>query len=196
MVSVDVDMRPGVRVTRAISRDGKIAGQTAQFSLNQIYAATEHYVLMEVEVDPNAAAGDADLGTIRVSYTSQDGAPQTLESRVAARFTAADTEAAASRDNAVAEAVLEQSVRARSAAAIALRDQGRHQDAQALFRQNVEEIQSQAAHAPLSARLQYLKQQYDGIAATAPTAGAGIMGTQRKFLRQLDASPAAPGARY
>ena len=51
-VSIDVELRPGVRVVRALSRDGKIEGQTAQFQLNQVYAATEHYVLMEVEVDP------------------------------------------------------------------------------------------------------------------------------------------------
>ena len=196
-VSIDVELRPGVRVVRALSRDGKIEGQTAQFQMNQIYAATEHYVLMEVEVDQTAAAGDADLGKVRVTYiSSQDGAQQTIESPVRASFSASDTEVVASRDNTVVEAVIEQSVRARTAAAIALRDQGRNDEAQALFRQNVEEIQGQTAYAPLSERLQYLKQQYYGLAATPPTASAGVIGQQRKFLRQLDANPAAPGSRY
>lgn len=198
-VSIDVELAPGVRVVRALSRDGKIEGQTAQFQLNQVYAATEHYVLMEVEVDQGAAgnsSGDAELGRVRVTYTAaQDGARQTVETTVQARFSASDADVVAGRDNAVIEAVVEQSVRARTAAAIALRDQGRHGEAQALFSQNVKEIEGQAAYAPLSPRLQYLKQQYNSIAAQ-PAPSAAARGEQRKFLRQLDSNPAAPGARY
>jgi len=195
-VSVDVELKPGVRVVRALSRDGKIDGQTAQFQFNQIYAATEHYVLMEVEVDQPAASGDEELGRVRVSYTAaQDGARQTIETPVRARFSQSASEIAAGRDNAVIEAVVEQSVRARTAAAIELRDQGRYGEAQALFSQNVQEIEAQATQAPLSARLQYLKQQYHGIVA-APAPSARAQGEQRKFLRQLDSNPAAPGARY
>jgi Ca-activated chloride channel homolog len=196
-VSIDVELKPGVRVVRALSRDGKIEGQTAQFQLNQVYAATEHYVLMEVEVDQSATHGDADLGRVRVTYTAtQDGARQTIETPVRARFSESNAEIAASRNSAVIESVVEQSVRERTAAAITLRDQGRLGEAQALFRQNVQEIDAQAAFAPLSDRLQYLKRQYDGIAATPPTASSSILGDQRKFLRQMDANPAAPGSRY
>jgi len=199
-VSIDVDLMPGVRVVRGLSRDAKIDGQTAQFQLNQIYAATEHYVLMEVEVDQNVAdaatGSDADLGRVRVTYTApQDGSRQTIETPVRARFSQSTTEIAASRDNTVIESVVEQSVRARTAAAIELRDQGRHSEAQALFSQNVQEIDAQATYAPLSNRLQYLKQQYHGIVA-APTPSAAARGEQRKFLRQLDSNPVAPGARY
>jgi Ca-activated chloride channel homolog len=197
-VSIDIELKPGVRVVRGLSRDAKIEGQTAQFQLNQIYAATEHYVLMEVEVDQGVAdaAGDADLGRVRVTYTAaQDGARQTIETPVRARFSQSTTEIAASRDNTVFESVVEQSVRSRTAAAIELRDQGRHGEAQALFSQNVQEIDAQAASAPLSNRLQYLKRQYDGIVA-APTPSATARGEQRKFLRQMDSNPAAPGARY
>jgi Ca-activated chloride channel homolog len=196
MVSIDVELKPGIRVVRALSRDGKIEGQTAQFQLNQVYAATEHYVLMEVEVDPAAAGDESDLGRVRVSYTAADGGGrQTIESPVRGRFSASATEIAASRDNAVMESVVEQSVRARTAAAVKLRDQGRNDEAQALFSENVQEIAGQAAVAPLSGRLQYLKQQYQGIVA-APPASPGALGSQRKFLRQMDSNPAASGARY
>jgi hypothetical protein len=151
---------------------------------------------MEVEVDETAAGGDEDLGRVRVSYTAtQDRGRTTIETPVRARFSQSAPEIAASRDNTVIEAVVEQSVRSRTAAAIELRDQGRHSEAQALFSQNVKEIEAQAAHAPLSERLRYLKQQYHGIVA-APTASAAARGEQRKFLRQLDSNPAAPGARY
>jgi Ca-activated chloride channel family protein len=195
-VSIDVELKPGVRVVRALSRDGTIDGQTAQFQLNQVYAATEHYVLMEVEVDPAAAGGESDLGHVRVSYAGADsGERQTIETPIRARFSESTTEIAASRDNAVIESVVEQSVRVRTAAAVRLRDQGRHDEAQALFAQNVKEIESQAAFAPLSGRLQYLKQQYQGIVA-APPASPSARFEQRKFLRQMDSNPAASGARY
>jgi hypothetical protein len=95
----------------------------------------------------------------------------------------------------VTESVIEQSVRARTASAIELRDQGRHGEAQALFQQNVKEIEAQATLAPLSDRLQYLNQQYRGIVA-APPASPTAQSDQRKFLRQLDSNPAAPGSRY
>ena len=90
------------------------------------------------------------------------------------------------------ELVIEQSVRARTASAIELRDQGRHGEAQALFQQNVKEIEAQAASAPLSDRLQYLKQQYRGIVA-APPASPTARSDQRKFLRQMDFEPGGAG---
>jgi hypothetical protein len=43
--------------------------------------------------------------------------------------------------------------------------------------------------------LQYLNQQYRGIVA-APPASSTARSDQRKFLRQLDSNPAAPGSRY
>ena len=94
-VSIDVELKPGVRVVRALSRDGKIEGQTAQFQLNQVYAATEHYVLMEVEVDQSVGrrrrGGEVDLGRVRVTYTApQDGSRQTIETPVRARFSQSD----------------------------------------------------------------------------------------------------------
>jgi Ca-activated chloride channel family protein len=197
MVSVDVELRPGVRVVRALSRDGKIDGQKAQFQLNQVYAKTEHYLLMEVEVDQSTASGDAPLGSVRVSYaTAQDGARQTLEGTIQARFSTSDEETKASRDVAVIESVVEQNVRLRSAAAVVARDQGNFEEAQALFSQNVSEIDGLAAMAPLSGRMQYLQQQYKGIVSVPRARAGAAWSEQRRLLRQMDISPASPGSRY
>jgi len=67
-VSIDVELAPGARVVRALSRDGKVEGKRAQFTLNQVYAATEHYVLLEIEIDGNAPAATTDFGRVNVSY--------------------------------------------------------------------------------------------------------------------------------
>jgi Ca-activated chloride channel homolog len=197
-VSIDVELNPGVRVVRALSRDGTIDGQTARFVMNQVYQATEHYLLLEVEIDQSvAAAAEANLGRVNVAYTApQDGLRHTLAAPIHGRFSALDSEVAASRDHTVIESVVEQSVRLRAEEAIALRDRGRSAEAAALFQANVVEIETQAAAAPLSARLQYLKKQYDAIATTPPAAASAAWGSQRKLLRQMDANPAAPGSRY
>jgi hypothetical protein len=80
--------------------------------------------------------------------------------------------------------------------AIKLRDQGRHEEARALFRQNVTEIDAYAAAAPgLSERLQHLKKEYGAI-ANAPAAAPAQWNAQRKLLRQLDAAQPSAGVRY
>jgi Ca-activated chloride channel family protein len=195
-VSIDVDLRPGMKIVRALSRDGTIDGGKAQFLLNQVYQATEHYVLVEVEVDQSAAQGDGELGQVVVAYTSpQDGARHTIKTSIAARFSDSDAEVAAGRNVAVLASVVEQSVRQRAAEAIALRDQGKASEAQALFLTSVQEIDALGEAAAKSERLQYLKQQYKAI-ATTPPAAAKAWSKQRKMLQQMDVSPASPGARY
>ena len=68
-VSIDVELAPGVRAVRALSRDGRIDGQRAAFRLNQVYRATEHYVLLELELAGTPSATEQDLGRVRVEYT-------------------------------------------------------------------------------------------------------------------------------
>jgi hypothetical protein len=132
-----------------------------------------------------------------VSYaTAQDGARQTLEGTIQARFSTSDEETKASRDVAVIESVVEQNVRLRSAAAVVARDQGNFEEAQALFSQNVSEIDGLAAMAPLSGRMQYLQQQYKGIVSVPRASAGAAWSEQRRLLRQMDISPASPGSRY
>jgi len=197
-VSIDVEMRPGVRAVRALSRDGSIDGQHAKFQLNQVYQATEHYVLLEVELDKAIATGEQDLGLVRVAYTSpQDGSRKTLDAAINGRFSPSDADVKAGRDNTVLESVLEQATRERTAAAIKLRDQGRHEEARALFQQNVSEISAYAATAPaLSERLQYLRKEYGAIANAPAAAAPAQWNAQRKLLRQLDTTQAGAASRY
>jgi Ca-activated chloride channel homolog len=197
-VSIDIELRPGVRTVRALSRDGTIAGQHAEFRLNQIYQATEHYLLLEVEIDQAIASGEQHLGQVHVVYTSpQDGSRQTLEAGINGRFSRSDAEVQASRDTTVLESVIEQSTRERTAAAIQLRDQGKNEEARALLQQNMAEINAYAASAPtLSGRLQYLLKEYGSIANTSPAAAPSQWTAQRKLLRQLDTTQAGAGVRY
>jgi Ca-activated chloride channel family protein len=187
MVSIDVELAPGVRAVRALSRDGAIEGAHASFQLAQVYAATEHYVLMEVAFDTTAAE-EREVGVVRVAYTAPDtGARQTLDAPIRARFSASDADVAANADKIVMESVIEQTTRERAARAVALRDQGRTEEARALLGQNTREINAYLASTP-SPALSAMSRQYDGLVTglTKP----GQWNQQRKLLRQMDAQGA------
>jgi Ca-activated chloride channel homolog len=192
-VSIDVELAPGVRVVRALSRDGAIEGAHARFQLAQVYAATEHYVLMEVAFD-TAAAEEREVGVVRVAYTAPDtGARQTLDAPIRARFSASEADVAANADKIVMGSVIEQTSRERAARAVVLRDQGKTEEARALLGQNAKEINAYLANAP-SPALSSMSKQYEGL--IAGMAKPAQWNVQRKQLRQMDSLGFTGGARY
>jgi Ca-activated chloride channel family protein len=199
-VSIDIDLKPGVRAVKAVSRDGDIDGNKAQFRMNQVYAATEHYVLLEVEFDKAPAAGtEQDFGTVKVAYTdSRSGERQTLGTAIRARFSASEADIRASADTKVGEAVVEQVARARAREAVSLRDQGRHDEARKLLQQNAADISAFAASvANAPSQLLELGNQYRALGAmnVAP-ASAQQQSYERKLLRKLENSGAGSATRY
>jgi Ca-activated chloride channel family protein len=199
-VSIDIELKPGVRAMKALSRDGTIDGSKAQFRLNQVYASTEHYVLLEVEVDRAlavASAAEQDLGTVRVAYTqAEGGAQQTLATSIRGRFSASEAEIKAGADAKVAEAVLEQVVVERNRQAVTLRDQGRYDEAQGLLKQNAAEIRAYTARTKsASQHLLELGDQYDALSAQAVPASPEQRGAQRKQLRAMELAPAGSATR-
>src|SRR5262249_3799207 len=160
--------------------------------MNQVYAATEHYVLLELEVEGKAAGAEQDLGHVRVGYTVPDsGAREAIDVPIRGRFSASADEVKSARDQTVAVAVVEQNARKRPQEAVELRDQGKHAEAAKLFQQNVEEIQTvQGTLAAPSKVLDGLQRQYDGFAKTSPLASPSRMMMERKVLRQMDSGNA------
>ena len=192
-VSIDVELNPGVKVVRAISRDGSVEGSRAKFNLNQVYAATEHYVLLELEVDSKAAGGeqglgDKDLGRVHVAYTvPETGAQQAIDTTIRGRFSASNDEVKAGRDQTVMTAVVEQTARERAQQAVKLRDEGKNTEAARLFQQNVDEIRTfQGTLAAPSKLLDGLQNQYNSFSRTAPAASPKEWSADRKLLRQMD----------
>jgi Ca-activated chloride channel family protein len=202
-VSVDVEFKAGIRPVRALSRDGVIEGQRARFTLNQVYAATEHYILLEVAVDktlaePAASPAEQDFGLIKVAYTAPgSGAKQALDAPIRGRFSAADAEVKAARDLKVAEAVIEQTTRERTQRAVALQDAGNIKEARELMMQNAADIDALAASMPLSAHMRDLQTQYYalGIQSAAPVTGDQLSAS-RKTMRLLQVPAASSGVRY
>jgi Ca-activated chloride channel family protein len=198
-VSIDIELKPGARAVRAVSRDGTIAGTSARFQLNQVYASTEHYVLLEVEIDPAlAVVGEQELGVVKVAYTSsKGGAGETVSTPIRGRFTSSDTEIKAGADAKVAESVLEQVVAERGRQAVTLRDQGRFEEAQGLLNQNAVEIDAYMAIAPgVSRELIQLGRQYKALGAAAAPVSAAKQAEERKMLRSLQAPAVGSTSRY
>ena len=197
-VSIDVELKPGVRAVRALSRDGSIDGQQARFTLNQVYAATEHYVLLEVELDKALATdGERELGLVKVAYTLPgSGARQTLDAGIRGRFSNSEEEVKAGIDTKVSEAVVEQVTRERTRRAVMLQDQGKVKEARELLMQNAAEIQGLTATMAPSQRMLDLQRQYYSLGASAAPAAPSQLSLDRKILRQLDAGSAGAGVRY
>jgi Ca-activated chloride channel family protein len=201
-VSVDVEFKAGVRPVRALSRDGVIDRQKAQFTLNQVYAATEHYILMEVAVDKSLAeqattAGDREFGLVKVAYTvPESGAKQTLDATIRGRFSAVEDEVKAGRDLKVTEAVVEQTTRERTQRAITLQDQGKIKEARELMAQNATELNALMATMPLSEHMMDLQTQYNLLGSIVGPATADERSAGRKSMRALQAPAAAAGVRY
>ena len=199
-VSINIDLKPGIRAVKAISRDGIITGSTAQFRMNQVYAATEHYVLLEVEIDKeHATGGEQDVGVIKVAYTdSRSGEAQTRDTTIRARFSASAEDVRANADTKVGEAVVEQVTRARAREAVILRDQGRFDDARTLLQQNATEINAFAASVPNAPQqLIELGNQYRALGSvSAVPATPAQQSYERKMLRKLENSGAGAATRY
>jgi Ca-activated chloride channel family protein len=193
MVAIDIELKPGVHAVRALSRDGAIEGAHARFQLAQVYAATEHYVLMEIAFDAAAAAEEQEVGVVRIAYTAPDsGARQTLEAPIRARFGASEADVAANTDKTVMTSVIEQSARERAARAVTLRDQGRLDEARALLGESTREIDAYLANNP-SPTLADMSRQYTGMLMMMLKPDE--WNAQRKMMRQMDATGAASSAR-
>jgi Ca-activated chloride channel family protein len=196
-VSIDIDLQPGVRAVRALSREGKVEPAKAQFQLNQVYAATEHYVLLEVEVDDRQPAGEEQLGLVKVTYTEpKSGAQKKLDAPIRGSFSASAQEASASRDPKVAEAVVEQSVRARTQRAILLQDAGKHAEVPGLLLENAAEIEALSAFMAPSTRLRELQKDYYMLGTQTGAVSASGLSTGRKLMRSLDAGKPGAAVRY
>jgi Ca-activated chloride channel family protein len=197
-VSIDVDLGPGARVVRAVSREGSIEPAHAKFQLNQVYQDTEHYILLEVELDGKAAAAEREFGRVRVGYTvPQTGAKQALDTVIRGRFSASAQEVKASVDQIVMESVVEQTTRERAKQAVQLRDQGKLDEATKLFKDNVADIKAYVANGGNSSpALQDLSAQYDMYANRAAAAAPAQWNVYRKQLRVLDLKEAGAKSKY
>ena len=159
VVAQDADFKvrfgDGIRPVRALNRQVDIEGQSATFSIPQIYADHEKYVIFEVEVKPHSGAKEQQVASAEVSYTNiVTKTTDRLNSSASVRFTGS-SEMVESKIN---KKVLEEAVlliaNLQNEMATRLRDEGDIKGAEKLLKKNAAYInESRDRYALPAARL-------------------------------------------
>jgi Ca-activated chloride channel family protein len=145
-VTVRITCGEGVRPVRVFGREGDITGQTAVTYLNQVYGNQEKYVLLEVELQPQRAGTERNLADVAVSYVNMASKSTDRIARTSsARFTGSASLVESSTNAAVMASAIEQIAVERNKAAVALRDQGKIDEAREALISNAAYLKENAA---------------------------------------------------
>ncbi|MBI1385229.1 MAG: VWA domain-containing protein [Rhizobiales bacterium] len=141
-VVIEINCHTGFRPKRVLGREAEIDGGRVTMRLNQLYGAQEKYVVLELEVPADGAAGDAAIADVGVRYrgTAAGASEQNVTSQVRGRLTRSETEAEASLDKDVMADVVLQVSNEVSEQAVRLRDQGQVEAARELLQRNAQEL--------------------------------------------------------
>jgi Ca-activated chloride channel homolog len=136
-VTVGITCGPGVRPVRVLGREADITGQTVTTYVNQVYGDQEKYVLLEVEVPAERAGTERNIADVRVSYVNMASKNPDKISRVASsRFTGSPSVVESSMNATVMASAVEQIAVERNKQAVALRDQGKIEEARKVLLDN------------------------------------------------------------
>ena len=134
---VKITCADGVRPIRVLGREADITGQTVVSPVHQLYSNQERYVLLEVEVPSTQAGRTRPVATVSVSYANmQTKTTDVLTSSVAVRFTKEQAKVDQDTDAGVMCSAIEQIATLNNARALALRDQGKVEEARETLRVN------------------------------------------------------------
>ena len=179
-VTVRIDLNEGIRPVRVLGREAEINGQHVTVKLNQLYSEQEKYVMLEVETAPSAGAGEVEIASVSTSYANMI-TRHTDEVRATISAQITDSEEIV-QENIVAEpmvAAVEQQGILNEERAIALRDEGKVEEAEQMLKEN-------AAFFEQSAELYDADDLYDGAEKSRQAIGnleGERWNQQRKAMR-------------
>jgi len=143
--SVDINFAEGITPLRALGRPAKIKGQRVSFDLRQIYGGQEKYLLVEVEIDGQAAEKTLKAAEITARYTDMKTKHETrVTGQVEVGFSDDAARIKASRDTDVLSAAALQIATERSERAVKLRDSGQVKAAEKLLQDNADYLRKKA----------------------------------------------------
>jgi Ca-activated chloride channel family protein len=125
-----IELETGVRPIRLIGRQGVIRENHVEIEINQLYGGQEKFALLEVEVPAGKAKEKKNLARIVANFkAAENGAVISRKTTVSCAFSEREKEVAASINEKVVVAYVDNEVAEAKDAAIALADEGRHEDA-------------------------------------------------------------------
>ena len=145
-VTVRITCAPGVRPVRVLGREADITGQTVTTYVNHVYGDQEKYVLLEVEVPAGRAGTERSIADVSVTYVNMASrSPDRVARLTTARFTGSASLVESSTNPAVMASAIEQIAVERNKQAVALRDQGKIEEARRILLDNAAFLSENAA---------------------------------------------------
>ena len=136
-VELTIRLKHGIRPLRILGREGEIANDVVRLRMNQLYSQQEKYVVVEVEVPAGRAGERLDLAAMDVTYLNMQTRNQDKLSRsVAVSFSNSEDAVAKATDRKAMVSAVEQVANSMSKEAVALRDQGKAEEAKKLMEKN------------------------------------------------------------
>ena len=162
-ITIIIECKPGFTPKRILGRDGSIEGSKITLKLNQLQAANERYVVVELTAPEGRGEGTADVADVSVTYTDLDSGPAlTRRSQIQRALSIDAKEIEDGLNKPVMSQVTQQIATEKSEQAVELRDKG----------------DIAGARAALEANADYLKHSRDMYATgalPAPTASVGAL---------------------
>jgi Ca-activated chloride channel family protein len=125
-----IELEDGVRPIRLIGRQGAILENHVEIEINQLYGGQEKFALLEVEVPAGKAKEKKNLARIVAKFkAAENGLVISRKTTVSCAFSEREKEVTASINEKVVVAYVDNEVAQAKDAAIALADEGRHEDA-------------------------------------------------------------------
>ena len=144
-VIIIIECANGFRPMRVMGRAAKIEGQKVHLKLNQLYAAQEKNIILEIELKEVANAGTTPIADISIDYRSMASKQRTkLQDKANATFTDSKQQAEGSINKRVMSSVVEYIATERNEEAVALRDKGKIKEARKVLQGNASYLENEA----------------------------------------------------
>ena len=123
--------KPAFALCASSVRQGVIRENHVEIEIKQLYGGQEKFALLEVEVASGQGQGEKELGagSSQVQLPRENGAVMSRKAVVSCAFSEKEKEVTASINEKVVVAYVDNQVAEAKDAAIALADEGRHEDA-------------------------------------------------------------------
>ena len=145
-VEIEISCSPGIRPIRVIGRDVDIFDNLVLASINQLYSEQEKYVLLEIEVLPQAEGTSLKAAEVTVQYANTvSKRRESLTGIASLNFTKLEKTVKENVDRETMVSAILQVATEKNEMAVQLRDEGQVQKARELLEENAEYLKLNAA---------------------------------------------------
>ncbi len=144
-IDITIEFDEGIKPLRVLNREADIHGRTATFSIGQLVSKQQRYFIIEAEVDATKAGKKRNLADVEVSYANMvTNKKQRLRDSASVRFSKSKRSVTKHENKDVMVAAAEFLALKNSRKAVALRDEGKADEAERLLLDNVAQLEKQS----------------------------------------------------